>query len=244
MNQMTELMKSHASVRSFLDDPIPEETLIKIIEAGQSASTSSHIQAYSVVRVTDPVKRQVISEAAGGQKWVISAPEFLVFCADLSRLNYACSKAGMVELEGLTEHSLAASIDVALFAQNVLLAAESLELGGVFIGGIRNAPDKVIAQLELPEFVFPLFGMCLGKPKDKNELKPRLPINAVLHTDKYDLDKIPSSVDEFDEVMTQYYAKRDSAAKANWSQSVAEALQLKKREHMLACLQGAGFFRS
>jgi nitroreductase len=244
MNLMTELMNSHVSVRSFLDDPIPQETLIKIIEAGQSASTSSHIQAYSVIRVTDLVKRRAIREAAGGQKWVVSAPEFLVFCADLRRINYACSKAKMGELDGLSEHSLAASIDAALFAQNVLLAAESVELGGVFIGGIRNAPDKVIAQLELPEFVFPLFGMCLGTPKDRNEPKPRLPVNAVLHTDKYDLNKIPGSVDKYDEVMTRYYAKRDSAAKANWSQSVAGALQQKKREHMLACLQEAGFFRS
>ncbi|NRP27464.1 MULTISPECIES: oxygen-insensitive NADPH nitroreductase [unclassified Marinobacterium] len=244
MNLVTELMKSHVSVRAFLDDPIPEESLIKIIEAGQSASTSSHIQAYSVIRVTDPAKRQTISEAAGGQRWVNSAPEFLVFCADLRRLNYACLKAGMGELDGITEHSLAASIDAALFAQNVLLAAESLEFGGVFIGGIRNAPDKVIAQLELPEFVFPLFGMCLGIPKNKNELKPRLPINAVLHTDTYDLDKIPSSVDDFDEMMSQYYLNRDPSSTTNWSESVAVALQQKKREHMLSCLQETGFFRS
>src|SRR6056300_942321 len=92
MTSVTELMKSHVSVRSFKDDPVSEETLRTILGAGQFASTSSHVQAYSVVRVTDPQKRLAISEAAGGQKWVINAPIFLVYCADLRRLNYACTK--------------------------------------------------------------------------------------------------------------------------------------------------------
>jgi len=243
MSSVRELMRSHVSVRSFTDEPVAQETLLNIIEAGQSASTSSHVQAYSVVRVTDPAKRQAISEAAGGQKWVISAPEFLVYCADLRRLNYACTKAGMGELEGLTEHSVAAAVDVALFAQNVLLAAESEGLGGVFIGGIRNAPDVVIEQLQLPEFVFPLFGMCLGKPKERNATKPRLPLEAVLHTDSYDSTKIEPLVDQYDEVMAAYYADRGVAG-TNWSDSVSKALQLKRREHMREMLKDAGFFRA
>lgn len=243
MNSFTELMQSHVSVRSFTDEAVAPETLASIIAAGQSASTSSHVQAYSVVRVTDPAKRLAISEAAGGQKWVVSAPEFMVFCADLRRLNYACTKAGLGALEGLTEHSLAAAVDVALFAQNVLLAAESAGLGGVFIGGIRNAPQIVIDQLDLPEFVFPLFGMCIGKPKERNATKPRLPLEAVFHTDSYDSAKIEPLVDGYDEVMAAYYTERGSAG-TNWSSSVAAALQKKRREHMHAILQQSGFFRA
>jgi nitroreductase len=242
MSAVTDLMKSHVSVRAFSDEPVAPETLMGLIEAGQCASTSSHVQAYSVVRVTDPAKRLAISEAAGGQKWVVNAPEFMVFCADLRRLNYACTKAGMGELEGLTEHSMAAAVDVALFAQNVLLAAESEGLGGVFIGGIRNAPDVVIEQLELPEFVFPLFGMCIGKPKERNATKPRLPLEAVLHTDSYDSAKIEPMVDGYDEVMAAYYTDRGVAG-TNWSDSVSKALQMKRREHMREMLQKAGFLR-
>jgi len=244
MTSVTELMKSHVSVRSFKDDPVSEETLRTILGAGQFASTSSHVQAYSVVRVTDPQKRLAISEAAGGQKWVINAPIFLVYCADLRRLNYACTKAGMGELEGLTEHSIAASVDAALFAQNVLLAAESEGLGGVFIGGIRNAPNTVIEQLDLPEFVFPLFGMCLGYPKERNATKPRLPLDAVLHTDSYDSEKIEPLVDGYDAEMAAYYAERGVVTGTNWSSSVAAALQQKRREHMQEMLRQQGFFRA
>lgn len=244
MSKVTELMKSHVSVRAFTQEPIAQETLMNILEAGQCAATSSHVQAYSVVRVTDPSKRLAISEAAGGQKWVINAPEFLVYCADLRRLNYACTKAGMGALEGLTEHSVAAAVDVALFAQNVLLAAESEGLGGVFIGGIRNAPDIVIEQLKLPEFVFPLFGMCLGHPAERNAIKPRLPLSAVLHTDSYDESTIDALVDGYDEVMAAYYADRGVATGTDWSSSVAAALQKKRREHMRELLQQQGFFRA
>lgn len=244
MSAVTDLMRSHVSVRSFSDEPIAPDTLADILQAGQAASTSSHVQAYSVVRVLDPSKRLAISEAAGGQKWVVNAPEFLVYCADLRRLNYACTKAGQGALEGLTEHSVAAAVDVALFAQNVLLAAESEGLGGVFIGGIRNAPQIVIDQLGLPEFVFPLFGMCLGYPQERNAIKPRLPLEAVLHTDSYDVAKIEPLIDTYDETMAAYYAERGSAAATNWSTSVAGALQLKRREHMHSLLQQQGFFRA
>lgn len=244
MVRVTELMKSHVSVRSFSDEVVAQETLLDILRAGQFASTSSHIQAYSVVRVTDPQKRAAISQASGGQKWVVNAPEFLVFCADLRRLDYSCIKAGKGELDGLTEHSLAAVVDVALFAQNVLLAAESEGLGGVFIGGIRNAPDIVINQLNLPKFVFPVFGMCLGHPKKRNATKPRLPLEAVLHTDSYEEGMNKQLVDDFDEEMAMYYLNRGATTGSNWSNSVAEALQNKRREHMQDILNKSGFFRA
>ena len=49
-----ELMKQHHSVRKFKDQPLSSETVEKLVEAGQSASTSSYLQTYSIIGVEDP----------------------------------------------------------------------------------------------------------------------------------------------------------------------------------------------
>ena len=174
-----QLQLNHQSVRRFLPRPLDPGLLESLIHCGQGAASSSFIQAYSVIRVTRPEARAAIAEAAGGQVWIEQAPEFLVFCADLSRINMASEAAGKGELEGFSEHGLAAVVDVALMAQNVLLAAESQGLGGVFIGGIRNNPQVIVDQLELPALVLPVFGMCLGWPNEAHEVKPRMPVGFV-----------------------------------------------------------------
>ncbi len=245
MNSATiDLMLKHRSIRSFKNQSIESSVLEKLILAGQSAASSSFIQAYSVIRVTKQSVREKIAEAAGGQSWVIKAPEFLVYCADLKRIELACIQQGQGALEGHTEHFLAASVDVALMAQNVLLAAESIGLGGVYIGGIRNDPQLVSDILALPDQVYPVFGMCLGKPNIEPEVKPRFPVKSVLHQDSYHIDQVKADVTAYDEAMKHYYESRSSNTRlSDWSSQTAKAVQLKKRKHMMSFLQKRGLLK-
>ncbi len=233
----------HASVRSYTDEPISAELLSTLIRAGQAAATSSFIQAYSIVRVTRVEARTAIAQAAGGQRWIEQAAEFLVYCADLRRVDAASRRTGRGELEGWTEHGIQAVVDVALLAQNVLLAAESVGLGGVFIGGIRNDPQVVVEQLRLPDLVTPVFGMCLGWPAQRNPVKPRLPTEMVLHQDEY-REPGNEEIAAYDARMADYYRSRGSNLKTtDWSHATADAIQGKRREHMLGFLHSCGFFK-
>lgn len=65
---------------------------------------------------------------------------------------------------------------------------ESLGLGSVYIGAIRNAPKQVAEELALPPRVLPVFGLCAvcADPDAPAEIKPRLPQSVVLHRDRYD----------------------------------------------------------
>ena len=242
INPVIDCQLAHSSVRAYTDEPIKPELLKTLIRAGQAAASSSFVQACSVVRVTRQEVRRDIAAAAGGQRWVEAAAEFLVFCADLRRIDRACRDADRGALEGWTEHSLVAVVDTALFAQNLLLAAESVGLGGVFIGGIRNDPGVVVNRLELPELVMPLFGMCLGWPADKPAVKPRLSVDVVLHQDTY-RDPSDDEMAAYDARMADYYASRSSNARtSDWRTPTANAMQGKKREHMLEFLRERGFF--
>ena len=244
MNDVIKTIRSHRSIRKFQQRPIDEDILIGLIETGQAAASSSFVQACSVIRVTDKNHRKQIAEAAGGQQWVIDAPEFLVFCADLNRIDLACQKQDLGRLEGYTEHFIVATVDVALLAQNVLLAAESMGLGGVFIGGIRNDPQLLCDLLALPDQVYPAFGMCLGWPDVDPDIKPRFPVQSILHQGVYQNDNIEQDIKNYDELMKDYYKSRSGSTRlSNWSTQTANAMQLKKREHMLTFLNKRGLLK-
>jgi nitroreductase len=84
--------------------------------------------------------------------------------------------------------------------------------------------------------------MCLGWPDEANEVKPRMPVEFVLHEDVY-RDVPETDMAGYDAQMAAYYAARGANVKlSDWSQAVASAMQGKKREHMREFLQGRGFF--
>lgn len=241
-NPVQRLQAEHRSIRRYTGAPIAEPLLADLIRAGQGAASSSFIQAYSVIRVTHSEARQAIALASGNQPWIEQAAEFLVFCADLRRIDNACRAQGADALEGWTEHSLAAVVDTALMAQGVLLAAESVGLGGVFIGGIRNDPQVLVEQLQIPRLVVPLFGLCLGWPAESPQVKPRMPVELILHQDVY-RDPNPELIRSYDEVMAEYYrARGNNARRSDWSATTARAVQGKKREHLLPFLHRMGLF--
>ncbi len=247
---MTDTMQrlcQHRSIRRFLDQPIEPGVIETIIQAGQAASTSHHVQAYTIIQVNRPDLRKQIADLAGPQPWVEQAPVFLVFCADLGRLETACSMHGTLPENGWTELGIVATVDTALAAQNILVAAESIGLGGVFIGGIRNDPATVCSLLNIPDNAYPVFGMCLGYPDQPPDIKPRLPLDLIFHQDSYPGPEKNSRIQErltsYDQTMNTYYLNRDSNLKdQTWTRQMADFMGKATRPHMKPFLEKKGFF--
>lgn len=241
MNQTIELLRSHRSIRKYKDEPVSQDILKTIVEAGQWASTSSFVQAYSIVRVSDPEKREAMAVLSGDQKNVRTAPEFLVFCADLNRLKTACDMHDVEMEDGFIELMLIASVDASLVAQNVLIAAESLGLGGVYVGGLRNDPDLMSQLLNLPDRVYPVFGLCLGWPDQDPDQKPRLPQELVFFENQYENPKM-DRLQDYDSLVKDYYIKRTKGRiDHSWTEQMSEKLSKETRPHMLKYLNNKKF---
>ncbi len=176
MTPTIELICGHRSIRHFTDEPISEAQREAIINSARATSSSSFLQCSSIIRITDKALRDELVTLTGGQKHVAKAAEFWVFCADFNRHLQICPDAQL----GLAEQLLLGVVDTAMMAQNALTAAESLGLGGVYIGGLRNNIEAVTELLKLPQHVLPLFGLCLGWPADNPDLKPRLPASILV----------------------------------------------------------------
>ncbi|MGS0695311.1 oxygen-insensitive NADPH nitroreductase [Shewanella sp. 0m-4] len=237
MNQTIATIIQHRSIRHFTEQAIEAPKLEQILRCANAASSSSFIQCSSIIRVSAPEVRALLANLAGGQSYVESAAEFLVFCADFNRHHQIHPDAQL----GFTEQTLIGAIDTGLMAQNAIIAAESLGLGGVYIGGIRNDPEQVTALLGLPKNVMPLFGMCLGYPANVPEVKPRLPLSIVVHQDRYQaMDKAILVV--YDQHVREYYAARSSNNKhVSWSEQITSTLNKESRPFMRAYINSQGF---
>ena len=239
-NTVIETMMQHQSIRKFTDQAIAQDLLEQLIGAGQAASSSSFVQVTSVIQVNNPLAREQLQIASGNQPYVGTCPVFLVFCADLKRNQDICALNGIDMPTGFTEQALIASIDTAIMAQNILVAAESVGLGGVYIGGLRNQPQLVSDTLKLPEQVVPLFGMCLGYPAQDPGLKPRLPLPMVLHQEQYQA-VVANELQAYDETLSAYYVKRTKGKlDTSFSQHIETTMNKEARPHLLDFLHKQG----
>lgn len=233
---------AHRSIRKFTEEPIDEALLKTLIAAGQMASTSSFLQNVSVIRVRDAAKRAQIREICAnayqgklGHHYVENCAEFLVFCADARRHLHFAPEAQI----DWTEVLVTAAVDVGIMAQNVLLAAESVGLGGVFIGSLRNNLPELSRILEIPHGVAPVVGMCLGHPNQEPGQRPRLPVDTVLMDNAY-RDADPAVLAEYDAVVKEYYLNR-SKLDLSWGDQIRNNLNGEIRPGLLAYLQQQGF---
>ncbi|MFC0214970.1 oxygen-insensitive NADPH nitroreductase [Paenibacillus chartarius] len=245
MNDIVTLLLDHKSIRKFKPDAVPPEQIGAIVAAAQAASTSSNMQAYSVIGVTDPEVKGKLAELAGGQRHVEQCPLFLVWCADLHRIELAGRLHDPdFRLETNVETFLLGTIDAALAAQNAAVAAESLGYGIVYIGGIRNDPAGVSKLLGLPQLVYPVFGLCIGIPDQQPDPRPRLPQHAVYHEGRYasDAEQL-AGIRAYDDVMQTYYGTRAGGGRDTvWSKEMlARVGGGSLREHLYDYLKSQGF---
>jgi len=127
-------------------------------------------------------------------------------------------------------------------AQSLVTAAESVDLGICYIGGLRNNPGPVSELLQLPKGVYPVFGLCLGYPDQDPEVKPRLPVPVVVKQDVYNEKGDQESIADYDESIREYYRTRTGGGHGiSWSEQVATLLSEKSRPHMREFLAGQGF---
>lgn len=246
-NEVVRTILAHRSVRAFLPDALPAGTLEALVAAAQSASTSSNLQAWSVVAVEDQERRARLASLAGAQAFVAQSPLFLCWLADLSRLERV-GRANGKPLDGLSylEAFMVAVVDAALAAQNAALAAESLGLGCVYVGALRNDPIAVAAELGLPSNCMAVFGLAVGRPDPSKpaSVKPRLPQAAVLHRERYGATGEPTAVAGYDAALARF-SSENGMGNTTWTARVlgriGSAAALKGRDKMREMLTTLGF---
>lgn len=212
------LVKKHHSVRKFKNKPLSEDVVKKLVEAGQPYVVEN---GYLFVFVIDYYRHHLVDQHA---------------------------ETDMENAYGSTEGLLVGAIDAALVAENIAVTAEDMGYGIVFLGSLRNDVERVREILDLPDYVFPVFGMAVGEPADDENgaAKPRLPFDHVFHHNKYHADKETqyAQMADYDQTISEYYDQRTNGnRKETWSQQIEMFLGNKARLDMLEQLQKSGLIQ-
>jgi len=206
---------SHKSIRKYKNTEIPNEILEKVLLAGTRASNTGNMQVYSMVVTKSADLRERLCATHFGQPMVKQAPVHVTFCADINRFNQWCAinnaEPGYDNFLWLYN----ATIDAVLASQNVSLEAEKHGLGICYLGTTTYMADKIIDILELPAGVVPVTAIVIGYPDENPNLTDRLPLDGVVHYEKYqnytdsDINRIYSEKDN-SELTKKLIAENDT----------------------------------
>ncbi|MCJ7649823.1 MAG: nitroreductase family protein [Candidatus Lokiarchaeota archaeon] len=233
-----DLMVNRRSVRIFLDKEIPENVIEKLLDVANNAPSGGNIQPISIIIVKRKESREKLVKIIGAQPWVKNAPLSMIFCLDFHRVKrWATLSNTDFQGEHSLGHFLIGYADIMCAAQNVVMTAESLQLGSVYVGSIQGTMDEIREKFSIPKYVLPLMLLSIGYPKSKPEKMPKLEKNVIVHYEKYRTlndDDIMKAYDnkygDFDEDVDTYLEKANiEVLEANKQESGNWLKLVKKR---------------
>lgn len=181
-----ETLLQHRSIRRFREERIPETVMNDILASAVRSSTTGNMQVYSIVRTEDAKRREALHKIHFGQKMVLEAPVNLTFLADFNRFNKWCELRGAKPGYDNFLSFLTAAIDALLAAQNAAVAAEAHGLGICYVGTAPYQAEELIEFFGLPCGVVPVTALAIGYPAEDPGQCERLPMEAVVHRERYD----------------------------------------------------------
>jgi nitroreductase len=182
------------TVRKYSEREIDPSLLDKILTAGTRASTTGNMQVYSIIVTRDEEMKRRLAPAHFNQPMVTEAPVVLTFCADFNRFSKWCRQRDAEPGYDNFLSFMTAAIDALLVAQTVCNAAEEEGLGICYLGTTTYNADRIIDILGLPGGVVPVTTVTMGWPADVPGQVDRLPLEAVVHRERY-MDYTPEMID-------------------------------------------------
>jgi nitroreductase len=177
-NPVIDCLMNHRSIRKFKPQALEAETLQTLLQAGIRAASAGNLQHYSLIVVDDPEKKKALLDwpEAGLVTYFIATVDEYRFkrWTELSKAPFYFDQAVNLFI---------GYWDAIVALHNIQVAAESLGLGTVYIGTVLSSDINAI--LGTPEYVFPAGMLVVGYPDETPELRPRLPLEAVVHYNNY-----------------------------------------------------------
>jgi nitroreductase len=192
--RMLDKMKSRRTVRRYTDAPVSEELLTELLQAACRAATTGNMQLYTIVVTRSAEGKARLAPAHFNQPMVTGAPVVLTFCADFARFSAWCEMRQAEPCYNNFQSYTAAASDALLAAQAFCTAAEDAGLGTCMLGTTTYNAAQIIETLDLPPLVVPVITVTLGWPESLPEQPERLPLEAVVHDERY-VPNTPARID-------------------------------------------------
>ena len=187
-------INTRRSIRKYADRPVDDALLNCLLSEAMRTQTMGNLQLYIVVVTRDAEMKKKLAPAHFNQPMVEGAPVVLTFCADTRRTTLWCDNRNATPGYDNFLSFINASTDALLFTQTFCNLAEEEGLGLCFLGTTVYQPLEIIRTLGLPRLVMPVATITLGWPDECPPLTDRLPLEAVMHAERY-RDYTPADID-------------------------------------------------
>ncbi len=162
------------SIRSYLKQDLPEETITKLIDAARQAPSAGNIQPWEFIVARSPATKQMLAKAAYGQRALEEAAAVIVVCAD---------EKAAEESYGTRGKTLYCLQDTAAAIENILLTAASMDLGSCWMGAFKE--DEIKKVIKAPVHMRPVALIPIGVPKESPIPRPRREISEIMHKETF-----------------------------------------------------------
>ena len=163
--ELMQVIVKRQSIRDYEERPVPEEKLLKVLEAARMAPSASNRQPYKFIVVRDSRRRQELARAAGGQAHIARAP---VVIAAVSTMPDYVMRCGVP----------AYAVDLAIAVDHMTLAAADEGLGTCWIGAFSQEEVKEI--LKVPKNCRVVTILPLGYPRGSGMPKVRKSLDEIV----------------------------------------------------------------
>lgn len=165
-----ELARTRRSIRRYRPDSVPEELLLRVLEAARWAPSAVNGQPWHFIVLTDPDSRRRLADRARwlgivGWRHVATAPVVVVIVGDPRGSRWYVT-------------------DCSLAGANLMLAAHASGLGTCWVGGFEQAPVRDALGVPPDREIIGI--ITLGYPDEEPQPPPRLPLERVMSREVFD----------------------------------------------------------
>lgn len=242
-------LAARRSHRNFKAEPVDPALVRSLCALALCAPAKSDLQQRDIVIVEDPGQRSKLMDIIPGNRWMLSAPIFLVFCANNRRQRQIHEWHGREFANDHLDAFFNASVDAGIALATFMMAAESIGLGCCPVSAIRDKSQEVSDLLGLPDHVFAVAGLALGWPTERGRISMRLPFSVTVHTDRFSEEGLSDKIDAYDARRTasqpyenqRYTNKYGESESYGWSEDKARQYSRPERADFGAFIRAKGF---
>lgn len=242
-------MAGRGVVRRFKPELLAPETIDTLCALALSSPTKSDLQQRDILIIEDPVKRARIAELLADNDWIPGAPHFLLFLGNNRRQRQVHEWRGKPFVNDHLDAFFNATVDAAIALSAFVAAAEAAGLGCTPVSVIRDHAEEVSRMCGLPDHVFPIAGLGLGRPERPGWVSLRLPLTHTVHRDTFKEDGLREAVEAYDvrrRGVAPYRTQRDVTKYGEdpaygWSEDKARQYAVSQRADWGAFVKRKGF---
>lgn len=167
-----DVIRQRRSVRAYKSDPIPEESLHRVLEAARLAPSGKNLQPWKFIIAQDSELKKKLAEASNAQDFIAAAPIVLVACG----FPEECYRS-------MGRYMKSWPVDVTIALEHLILQAQEEGLGTCWIGSFEEREVKSL--LAVPEHVRVLALTPLGYPGEIPESRGRKSLEEIVSYDSF-----------------------------------------------------------